>query len=542
MQIESNIIDIDKKTIYPACISIKDTKISDIKKIDKKLSTYILPGFIDAHIHIESSMLPPSEFAKLAVKHGTVATVSDPHEIANVLGVKGVDFMIENGKQSGFKFFFGASPCVPATPFETNGATLTPTIIEKLLLRDDIYFLSEVMNFPGVINSDKDIMDKIALSKKYKKPIDGHAPGLRGEELDRYISAGISTDHEAYMLDEAKEKLDKGMKILIREGSAAKNFNALEPLIDKYYENLMFCSDDRHPNDLQKEHINSFVKKSLEKKHDLFKVLQIACINPIKHYKLNVGMLKKGDFADFIEIDTIENFNILKTFINGKKVYEDKEAKLRKVQVTPINNFNTTTKKQSDFYIRREHKKYRVIRAIDGELLTEKEVFQIKKGETSLVMPDIDRDILLISVINRYKNSKPALSFVKGFGIKEGAIALSVAHDSHNIISVATNYEDLTKAVNLVIKNKGAIAVVRGEEEHILPLEIAGLMSTLRGDEVAEKYEFLNKIVKEMGSNLKSPFMTLSFMALLVIPKLKIGDLGLFDVEKFKFTDIYLED
>ncbi len=533
MIIEANLVDILNRKIYPAQISIKNDKIFSIKKIDKKLSTYILPGFIDAHIHIESSMLIPSRFAQIAVSHGTVACVCDPHEIANVLGVKGVDFMIEDGKKSGFKFYFGASPCVPATFFETSGAVFTPKVIEELLKRDDIYFLSEVMNYPGVINKEKDILKKIALAKKYKKPIDGHAPSLRGEALNSYIKAGIQTDHEAITYEEAKEKLQKGMKIIIREGSAAKNFEALSPLIEENYENLMFCSDDKHPNDLVKSHINELVKRALKKGYDLFKVLQIACINPVFHYNLDVGILREGDFADFIEVEDLKEFNIKRVTINGKILYENGQNHIQETKPKNINNFFARAKKKEEFFIKK-CEKYQIIKAIDKSLLTDKETAK------TIDIPDIKNDILLLTVANRYEDKKPSTALIKGFSLKKGALASSVAHDSHNIIALGTNYEDLQKAVNIIIENKGGICAVDGGKSVVLPLEIAGLMSKKDGKEVAKIYQEAQNFAFERGCKLTSPFMTLSFMALLVIPKLKLSDKGLFDGEKFDFTDLCL--
>ena len=521
---KANLVDIEKREIYPAKIEIQNQKIKSITKIDEKLDTYILPGFIDSHIHIESSMLIPSSFAKIAVTHGTIATISDPHEIANVLGIDGVNFMIENGKKSGFKFYFGASPCVPATPFETSGATLTPEDIKTLLQRDDIYFLSEVMNFPGVINGDEDMLTKIKYAKSVNKPIDGHCPGLRGEKLDKYIKAGIQTDHESFTYEEAKEKLEKGMKIQIREGSAAKNYEALHPLIDKYYENLMFCSDDKHPNDLVKGHINELVKRSLKNGYDLFKVLQIACVNPVKHYNIDVGLLRVGDKADFIEVNNLEEFKVLKTFINGKCVY-DKEVKLQNIKVENINNFNTLPKTKDDFIVPK-CEKYHIIDVVENELITKDEINKL------------DENISYISVINRYENKTPVISFVRGFNLKKGAIASSVAHDSHNIIVVGSEIETMTKVANTIIENKGGICASDGDEVKFLGLEIAGLMSKGDGVEIAKKYEEIDKYVKEvLGSNLNAPFMTLSFMALLVIPEIKLSDKGLFDGREFHFIN-----
>jgi adenine deaminase len=480
-------------------------------------------------------MLPPSHFGNVALSYGMVASVSDPHEIANVLGLRGVYWMLENAQKTPFKIYFGASPCVPATPFETNGAKLGVKEIEDLLKRDDILYLSEVMNFPGVINEDADVMAKIAVAKKYHKHIDGHAPGLRGEDLQRYIDAGIETDHEAFTYDEAKEKILRGMKIIIREGSAAKNFEALHPLIAEFPDKLMFCSDDRHPNDFVRGDINLLVKRSLKLGYDLFDVLKIACVNPVEHYGLDVGLLKEGDLADFIIVKDLESFEVLETYIEGKRVYE-KGEKLHFEKVSPVNNFNVSLKKEEDFYIKTLCKKYKVVKAIDGELITEKESALLKKD--TLVYPDVDNDILLFSVVNRYENAKPAVAFIKGFGLKKGAIASSVAHDSHNIVAVGSDYKSLQKAVNKVIKHKGGICAVCGDEKEFLPLEIAGLMSGKNPFEVAEKYEKVQNLAKKCGSEMKAPFMTLSFMALLVIPKLKLSDKGLFDSEKFEFTSI----
>jgi len=537
MKIEANLVDIHTQTIYPAEIIIKEKKVHSIKKIDKKCNFYILPGFIDAHIHIESSMLIPSEFAKVAIKHGTVATVSDPHEIANVLGVDGVEFMIDNAKECGFKIYFGASPCVPATPFETNGATLTPDAIEKLLKRNDIYYLSEVMNFPGVIANDIDMHTKIALAKKYHKPIDGHSPALRGEDLQTYINAGISTDHEAFTYEEAKEKLQRGMKIQIREGSAAKNYEALHPLIDEYYEDMMFCSDDKHPNDLVKGHINQLVIRALKDGHNLYKVLQMASVNPVKHYNLDVGLLREGDNADFIVVKDLENFTLLRSCVDGEILFENDQVFLQTPKVKNINKFNTTKKSIKDFQLHNQCKEYKVINAIDGQLITKEEHQKLQNIHGNIEC-DIQKDILFISVVNRYESVTPALSFVHGFGLKEGAIASSVAHDSHNIVAVGCDAQSLTLAINTIIESKGGIAVVDANQHLLhLPLEIAGLMSQRDGFSIAREYEKIDKFTKDkLGSQLHAPFMTLSFMALLVIPDLKLSDKGLFETNSFHFT------
>lgn len=535
MKIRANRIDIPSRRIEAVEMEIANGIIVAISPISESCPTYILPGFIDAHIHIESSMLVPSEFARLAVCHGTVATVSDPHEIANVLGIKGVEFMLDNGGKSGFKFYFGASPCVPATPFETSGAALDAKAVAKLLADPRIRFLSEVMNFPGVIARDPDMMAKIDAARAADKPIDGHAPGLRGEDLDRYLEAGISTDHEAFSYEEALEKLQKGMKILIREGSAAKNFEALHPLIDLYPQMLMFCSDDRHPDDLLRDHIDAMVRRAVAAGHDLFDVLRIACLNPITHYALNVGQLRVGDSADFIEVDNLSSFNVLTTFIRGKKVFGRGEMFLPSIPVDPLNRFEAHRKTKEDFALSCEEQS-EVIVAIDHELITHEMKAHLACFDHR-AQPDVKHDILKIVVVNRYADRPPAVAFVHGFGLKRGAIASSVAHDSHNIIAVGCSDEEIARAVNLIIDQGGGISATDKKEGEVLPLEVAGIMSRHDAFTVARSYERLGHFAKEtLGSTLSSPFMTLSFMALLVIPDLKLSDKGLFDGKNFRFV------
>ena len=525
MKVVGNLVDLEIGSIYPAEVEINNKVISSIKKLNKRVKGYILPGLVDAHIHIESSLLPPVEFARIASVFGTVATVSDPHEIANVLGLKGVEFMINSSKKREFKTLFGASPCVPATPFESSGAKLGVEEIKEILQMDRVGFLSEVMNFPAVIQKDKEILAKIELAKKMNLPIDGHCPNLRGDDLTKYIEAGITTDHESSSLDEAIEKIKKGMKILIREGSAAKNFEALHPLIKDYPKKVMFCSDDLHPNDLIKGHINLLVKRALELGYELFDVLRVASINPIEHYNLDVGRLREGDRADFIVVDNLDDFNILKTVINGKVVAKNGKSTLEFLASPLINNFSV--KQKSLEYIKTpECKKVRVIEVIDGELIT-----------NSLILDSKSDDLLKIVVVNRYED-KPVkgIGFIKGFGLREGAIASSVAHDSHNIVAVGCSDEEIIEAINKIISSKGGICAISKDKTKHLPLPIAGLMSPLEAQEVALKYEEIDSFAKELGAVLKAPFMSLSFMALLVIPSLKLSDKGLFDSEEFKFV------
>jgi len=538
MKISANIVDVLNSTIYSGTIDIQNGKIVDIIRNNNNYDTFILPGFVDSHVHIESSMLVPSEFARLATIHGTVATISDPHEIANVLGMDGVRFMIENGKSVPFKFYFGASPCVPATVFETSGAVLGQSEIETLLENSEIKYLSEMMNFPGVIGGDPDVMTKIRLAKRYGKPVDGHAPGLRGEALKKYISAGISTDHETFQYDEGEEKLSLGMKLLIREGSAAKNFDTLSHLIAKYPEQCMLCSDDKHPDDLVTGHINELVKRAVIMGIDKMIILRCACVNPVLYYGLDVGMLRIGDQADFIEVDSLNSFNVLKTYINGRIVAENGKPLLPHIAVRPVNNFVTGVHGAGEFAIKARGNKIHIIEAINHQVITGSAQV-ILKQKNGYVVPDIERDILKITIVNRYKNLPPAVGFVKNFGLGKGAIASSVAHDSHNIVAVGVTDEDICNAINLVIESKGGLAISYDNVREALPLHIAGLMTDDDGFSVARQYSRIDSMAKQLGSHLDAPFMTLSFMALLVIPKLKLSDKGLFDGEQFEFTDLF---
>lgn len=537
MTLKGNIVDIQNNIIYKGEITIEKGKIKSIEEKDCEENHYILPGFVDAHIHIESSMLVPSEFAKIAVKHGTVATVSDPHEIANVLGVKGVEFMIENGKQTPFKFNFGAPSCVPATTFESAGAVIDSDAIKTLMANPDIKYLAEMMNYPGVIYDDAEVFKKIKWAKHYKKPIDGHAPGLRGDDLSKYISAGISTDHECFTYKEGLEKLQKGMKVIIREGSAAKNFEALIGLLDEHYQNMMFCSDDKHPDDLLVGHINQLCARAVAKGNDVFKVLQAACVNPVKHYNLDVGLLQVGDTADCIVVEDLTHFKTLQTYINGELVYNNGESKIQHVNFENLNNFNTSKKAVEDFRVEASTTKIRVIECLDGELVTNQiiEDATIKDGN---LVSNTENDILKMTVVNRYQNDKPAMAFIKNFGLKEGAIASSVGHDSHNIIAVGVSDEAICKAVNLIIENEGGICAVSDAEQKVVALPVAGIMSDEDAETIGKQYSELDIMAKKLGSKLHAPYMSLSFMALLVIPSLKLSDKGLFDGGKFEFTDL----
>lgn len=537
MNIQGKLVDIKHKKILDVSINFSENGIESIQEIDNAPEQYLLPGFVDSHIHIESSMLIPSEFARLAVVHGTVSTVSDPHEIANVLGVEGVEFMIENGKKVPFKFNFGAPSCVPATTFETAGAVVSPEDIQKLLQKEEIKYLAEMMNWPGVLYNDEVVYKKLAIAKELGKPIDGHAPGLKGEMAENYIKAGISTDHECFTAEEALDKLKYGMKIIIREGSAAKNFEALIDLMKDHADRMMFCSDDKHPDELVLGHINKLASRAVKRGIDLFDVLQAACVNPVEHYKLDVGLLNIGDPADFIVVEDLEDFNVKQTYIDGQLVAENGKTLIGRVEEGAPNNFNTGKKKVEDFFLAATSPQVSVIEALDGELVTNKLDLEANLENGNLVS-NVAADVLKMTVVNRYQDAKPAVAFIKNFGLTQGAIASSVGHDSHNIIAVGIDDESICKAVNLLIEAKGGVSAYDGETELVVPLPVAGLMSAKDGYKVADAYSAIDKMSKEMGSTLNSPFMTLSFMALLVIPSLKLSDLGLFDGDKFEFVPV----
>lgn len=548
MRFTANLLNVFDHIISYAEIEVEDTRIVNISILggERIGVPYILPGFIDAHVHIESSMLTPVQFARLAVVHGTVGTVSDPHEIGNVLGVKGVEYMIEDSRRVPFKFCFGAPSCVPATTFETAGATISVKEVRQLLALKEIGYLAEMMNFPGVLNEDPEVMMKIQWANAFNKPIDGHAPGLRGEAAKKYIETGITTDHECFTYDEAFEKIQLGLEyVLIREGSAAKNFEALIPLMAQYSSRLMFCSDDKHPDNLVDGHINQLVKRALAKGYKLFDVLRAACVNPVLHYRLPVGLLREGDSADFIIVDNLNDFTILETYINGEKVADRGTSLLPDLRSPIVNQFDCQPCQASDLAIPAPSTflTLKVIEALDGQLITN--LLEVPaRVEAGYIVSDTERDILKIAVINRYQPAPVAIGFITNFGLTEGALASSVAHDSHNIIAVGCDDESIAKAINLVIEAQGGVSAIAGDGSgHTLPLPIAGLMSDMDGYEVANQYTALDSFVKQtLNSTLASPFMTLSFMGLLVIPSLKMSDLGLFDGSTFQFAKLYSEN
>ncbi|TGE23401.1 adenine deaminase [Hymenobacter metallicola] len=541
--LRANVINLFSNTILPGTIHVSAGKIRaidlDAASAPDAALPYALPGFVDAHVHVESSLLVPAEFARLAVTHGTVATVSDPHEIGNVLGVAGVEYMLESGRAVPFKFCFGAPSCVPATPFETAGAEITAADIEQLFQNPEIGYLAEMMNWPGVLHRQADVMEKIALAQRYGRPVDGHAPGLRGDDARRYAEAGISTDHECFTAEEALDKLAVGMKILIREGSAARNFEALIDLLPEHYEHLMFCSDDKHPDTLVLGHVNQLVQRAVARGQDVLKVLRVACLNPVLHYQLPVGLLREGDPADFIVVDNLQDFQVRQTYLDGVLVAENGETRIASVPTAVVNNFHAQQVSAADFQLPAPAPTatVRVIECFDGQLITARHDWAARV-ENGLVVPDVAKDVLKLTVVNRYQPAAPAVSFITGFGLTRGALASSVGHDSHNITAVGCDDASLARAVNLVMEAKGGLAAVGPDgEEILLPLPVAGLMSDQDGYHVAQAYAAVDALSKRLGSPLGAPFMTLSFMALLVIPSLKLSDKGLFDGEAFRFVE-----
>lgn len=534
-----NVVDIRGRRVYTAEVTFQDGRITAIDPVEATSDTFLLPGFIDAHVHIESSLLVPSEFARAAVVHGTVATVSDPHEIGNVLGVAGVEYMLDNAAASPFKFYFGAPSCVPATTFETAGATITVEEVKTLLADPRILYLSEMMNFPGILHGDADCLAKVAAAHAVGKPVDGHAPGLRGTEAARYVAAGITTDHECFTREEALDKLAAGCKIAIREGSAARNFAALYTLIGEYPQQTMLCSDDKHPDELELGHINLLVRRAVEHGIDVFDVLQAACLNPIDHYKLGVGQLRVGDPADFIEVDSLTEFNVRRTWLDGQLVAEGGATTLERIEPQVVNNFTAQLVEPAALAVPFTGQVLHVIEALDGQLITNG-LSEAPKIENERVVCDTDRDIIKLVVMNRYRPAPPAIAFIKNFGLQRGAMASSVAHDSHNVIAVGTNDADIAQAINAVMESGGGLSAVCADEQRtlVLPLPVAGLMATGTCGEVAAAYQELDRAVKSWGSPLRAPYMTLSFMALLVIPSLKLSDRGLFDGDKFAFTPL----
>lgn len=570
MEFTSYIYDVVSHTIRPVRISIENgifTKVAPITVTEKDpvdVRGLVIPGFIDSHIHIESSMITPAQFARIAVRHGTTSVVCDPHEIANVLGIDGIELMIKNANEVPFNFFFTAPSCVPATTFETSGAILNSSDIEYLLKKDEIVALGEMMNFPGVINGDEEVLKKLDLARKYGKPIDGHAPLLSNENLDKYLAQGISTDHECTNILEAIEKKLKGMKIMVRDGSSALNMEGLfnidegnlliknpsswDLIYRDIFERKIFSpifdfivSDDKHPNDLIKGHLNLSIKKAVDLGIDSLKAIDMVTINPAYHYNLNCGAIVEGAKADFIVVDSISDCNVLRTYVAGECVFDGENVLFDVPEIETNNSINASKKSSGDFDIHYDGDEceVNVIECFDGELLTKKTTAKLSVKD-GIIQPDVHKDILKIAVVERYGGNTVANAFIKGFGLKKGAIASSVAHDSHNIIVVGNNSDMMAQAVNRVIDDMGGIAIVSEQFSDSLPLPIAGLMSNENAYDVAQKLAILHKRAATLGCELQAPFMTMAFMSLLVIPSLKISDKGLFDGDSFEFVDVVI--
>lgn len=540
-RVSGNIVDLARGEIIPGTLTVEGDRITQIERESTSYDHYLIPGFVDAHIHVESSMLAPAEFSRMASVHGTIATVSDPHEIANVLGVEGVEYMIAESQRGAVKVHYGAPSCVPATGFESAGAVLGPEEVGALLARPDIHYLSEVMSFPGVLQGDPGLMAKLEAAKRAGKPIDGHAPQLRGPQAAAYAAAGITTDHECTTLDEAHDKIAAGMMILIREGSAARNYDALEPLLFSHPERCMFCSDDLHPDSLAMGHVNLLVRRAVAAGVAPLDALRIACANAVKHYRLPVGQLQVGDLADFLVVQDLKDFSVRQTWINGRLVAENGRSLSDYQPPVAINRFAATPIEPLDLRVPcpTPSATVKVIAVEDGQLVTGREEHEMTAVEGALVS-DPDRDFLKMVVLNRYNPSaKPAMAFVTNFGLEHGAIASSVAHDSHNIIAVGADDASLCRAINLLIENRGGVCAVSAGETSLVPLPIAGLMSDLPGYEVSARYAEVEALAQKLGSPLRAPLMTLSFMALLVIPELKLSDHGLFDGAAFALTPLF---
>lgn len=533
-----HIVDISGKSVFPGIIVVKNGVINDIIRLDyvEENAPYFLPGLTDAHIHIESSMMTPENFAKVAVCHGVVNAVCDPHEIVNVLGIAGFDFMVDNAANSRFKFFFGLPSCVPSSHLETAGANIDASMTKEFICRNDVYFLAEMMNYPGVIAEDKEVMGKIEAALQVGKKVDGHAPGVKGDELRKYANAGVTTDHECTTIEEARERIQNGIKVIVRECSAARNFDALYPVIGENPDMVMLCSDDKHPDDLIEGHIDALVHRGIAKGISVWDILKAACINPVNHYNLPVGLMRKGDNATFIAVDNLVDFNIISTIIDGRLVYDSKDGLTdnnltisESLKVLP-NNFKAEPITLQDISQDISKGCAKVIVAFDGKLMTKSEIVPVEK----LSDPEIQK----IVVYNRYGNGKPQVGFIKGFNINNGAIGASIAHDSHNIVAIGSSDHYLVKVINALVECKGGICVVSDDETDILRLPIAGLMSHEPAKIIAQNYQRLNAKAKNLGCDFRAPFITMSFMALPVIPELKLTDKGLVDVSRFDFVDV----
>ncbi len=549
MEYRGHIVDVVRREIYTGVVVVDGDTIADVRRCElperEKAYPYFLPGFIDSHVHIESSMMEPHEFARVAVGHGTIGAMADPHEICNVMGIEGLDYMVNSGRRATMNILFGAPSCVPAIggDVETSGAVLDADDIERLMARDDIGFLGEMMNFTGVINGDEQVMRKIAAAKRYGKPIDGHAPGLMGEDCEKYAKAGITTDHECVSIEEALGCIKAGIKVLIREGSAAKGYEKLKALIGSHPGDVMFCTDDCQPSDLVVGHINLIVRRAIKDGFDLFDILQAACVNPQRHYNVNWGLLQKGDPATFIEVNNIgPHFRVQHTYVEGTEVYSYNSS-FGAIHAQIVKNEESTFPNQfvaapiTVDDIRLDiagGDTLHIINATDGDLFTRHEVRTVT-GNPLVDMKYRWHEVQKIVVYNRYTpGAKPVVGLIRGFGLGEGAIASTVAHDCHNIVAVGSNDNFLVQAINRVVEMQGGEVAVTKDEMLDLALPIGGLMSPLSGHEVAFRCHYIKALVKQMGCKMKAPFITMAFACLTVIPELKITDRHLWDCQRMQ--------
>ncbi|MDY4521351.1 MAG: adenine deaminase [Bacteroidales bacterium] len=547
--IKVNYVNVISRSISTAEIKFGDTieEINVLKKEPTDGLPYCTPGLIDAHVHIESSMLSPQRFAEMVIPHGSVGVVCDPHEIANVLGEDGVRFMIDDAHKSPLNFYFCIPSCVPSTPFETNGAVFGPIQVRNLV--DECVALAEVMNYPGVVNADPKMMEEIAIAQEAHIPVDGHAPGLMGEDLKKYVAAGVSTDHECYSLSEAKEKIALGMKVLIREGSAARNLDALQSLLKSNPYNVMACTDDAHPDDIRERgHIDKFFLRALEMGISIFDIFQILSVNPVSHYKLDCGLVQVGDKSNFLLLNSLKEFSLRSVILNGQEAYNSVQGLAYDYLPNPLkpNNFVDRSFTDADFQLvaPSNDPKLRVIVQLKDQIVTQSLVWQSKAKAQAEVKSDIDNDIVKIAVVNRYDAQAPVVNgFIKGTGLKSGAMASSIAHDSHNVVIIGADAQSMRLAAEAIFASKGGIVVVNDNAvAGQLELPIAGLMTNDNFNVVADKYQWLIRTAQEkLGVDLSSPFMSMAFMSLLVIPSLKIGDKCLFDVDTFSPVDVFVK-
>lgn len=537
--------------IYKTDIAIYNGKIvgfgnyNAVKTVDVK-GMYVSPGFIDGHVHIESSMVKIPEFAKVVLPCGTTSVIIDPHEIANVLGIEGIKYMLSSSLNSMLGVYVMLPSCVPSTELETSGATLSSHDLSLLLNDERVLGIAEVMNYPGVINKDREVLNKIAIAGN--KAIDGHAPFLSGKPLYAYVASGIRSDHECSNLDEALEKLRAGMYIMIREGTAAKNLKSLIKLVnDSNYRKCVFVTDDRHLEDIHNEgHINYLVKKAIEYGVDPVKAIQMATINTAEYFGLkNLGALLPGYNADFIVFDNFKKMNIKMVYKDGMLVAKDGkilDGVIKDYKEKLRGTINVKWIEHEDFALKAETKKARVINVIPNEIITKMTVEEVKI-DGGYVSSDTDRDILKIAVIERHMASgRIAKGLVRGFKLKKGAIASSVSHDSHNIVVIGTHDGDMYQAAVGVVKMQGGIcAALNGQILEALPLPVAGLMSDRSADFVRTKLRRLIEVSRYLGSDLPDPFMAMSFLTLPPIPEIKITDRGIIDANKFKVVNLFVK-